>query len=146
MELDDIDFLFSVGGDDKKNSSSWILKKWSYPYTKRLWGDFYDLFSDDYVKVKELIVFPKEGMSFQRHFKRNELWFVSHGKCDVNYSHQDPDNVLTIQLQKGDRFDVPVSSWHQITNPYDEECRIIEIQYGEETIEEDIERLSYYKE
>ena len=28
----------------------------------------------------------------------------------------------------------------------DEECRIIEIQYGEETIEEDIERLSYYKE
>lgn len=145
MALDDIDFLFSVGGDDKKNSSSWILKKWSYPYTKRLWGDFYDLFSDDYVKVKELIVLPKEGMSFQRHFKRNELWFVSHGRCDVNYSHQDPDNVLTIQLQKGDRFDVPVSSWHQITNPYDEECRIIEIQYGEETIEEDIERLSYYK-
>ena len=140
MELDDIDFLFSVGGDDKKNSSSWILKKWSYPYTKRLWGDFYDLFSDDYVKVKELIVFPKEGMSFQRHFKRNELWYVTQGKCDVNYSHQDPDNVLTIQLQKGDRFDVPVSSWHQITNPFDQPCHLIEIQYGQEVAEEDKDR------
>jgi cytidyltransferase-like protein len=145
MALDGINFLFSVGGNDKKNSSSWILKKWSYPLTKRLWGNFFDLFSDDYVKVKELIVYPKQGMSFQKHFKRNELWFVSHGKCEINYSHNDPEKVSKTQLQKGDRFDVPVFSWHQITNPFNEECRIIEIQYGEETIEEDIERLSYYK-
>jgi cytidyltransferase-like protein len=144
MALDGINFLFSVGGNDKKNSSSWILKKWSYPLTKRLWGNFFDLFSDDYVKVKELIVYPKQGMSFQKHFKRNELWFVSHGKCEINYSHNDPEKVSKTQLQKGDRFDVPVFSWHQITNPFNEECRIIEIQYGEETIEEDIERLSYY--
>ena len=27
MSVDGINFLFSVGGDDKKNSSSWILKK-----------------------------------------------------------------------------------------------------------------------
>ena len=26
MSVDGIDFIFSVGGDDKKNSSSWILK------------------------------------------------------------------------------------------------------------------------
>ena len=49
-------------------------------------------------------------------------------------------------LKKGDNFDVPVTSWHQITNPFEEECRIIEIQYGQSTIEDDIERLSYYKE
>ena len=30
MSVDGIDFVFSVGGDDKKNSSSWILKKWQY--------------------------------------------------------------------------------------------------------------------
>lgn len=144
MILDGINFSFSVGGSDKKNSSSWILKRWSYPFTKRLWGDFYDLFKDDYVKVKELIVHPKHGMSFQRHFKRSELWFVSKGKCEVNYSLNDPEQVSTVVLEKGDRFDVPISSWHQITNPFEEECRIIEIQYGEETKEEDIERLSYY--
>ena len=35
--------------------------------------------------------------------------------------------------------------WHQIFNPFEEECRIIEIQYGQETSEEDIERLEFYK-
>ena len=84
-------------------------------------------------------------MSFQRHFKRSESWLISAGKCDVNYSESDPSNVNTITLKQGNRFDVPVSQWHQITNPYTEECRIIEIQYGEETNDEDIERLYYYK-
>ena len=30
MSVQGVEFLFSVGGDDKKNSSSWILKKWQY--------------------------------------------------------------------------------------------------------------------
>jgi cytidyltransferase-like protein len=58
MYVDGIEFLFGVGGDDKKNSSSWILKKWQYYYEERLWGSFYNLFEDDQVKVKELIVEP----------------------------------------------------------------------------------------
>jgi mannose-6-phosphate isomerase-like protein (cupin superfamily) len=144
MDLKNITFKFSVGGDDKKNSSSWILKKWTYPFTKRRWGDFYDLFQDEYVKVKELIVYPKQGMSYQKHFKRNELWLVSKGMCEINFSHGNPSQKETKTLYQGERFDVPVGSWHQITNPFDEVCRIIEIQYGDETIEEDIERLSYY--
>ena len=28
MIFDDVEFVFSVGGEDKKNSSSWILKKY----------------------------------------------------------------------------------------------------------------------
>ena len=31
--------------------------------------------------------------------------------------------------------------WHQIINPYLEACHIVEIQYGDETLESDIERL-----
>ena len=42
-------------------------------------------------------------------------------------------------------FSMWKEDWHQIYNPYAEECKIIEIQYGEETIEDDIERHSYYK-
>jgi D-beta-D-heptose 7-phosphate kinase/D-beta-D-heptose 1-phosphate adenosyltransferase len=38
MSIEGIEFLFSVGGDDKKNSSSWILKKWQYYHEERLWG------------------------------------------------------------------------------------------------------------
>jgi mannose-6-phosphate isomerase-like protein (cupin superfamily) len=84
-------------------------------------------------------------MSFQRHFKRNESWLVSSGKCEVIYSKSDPSKTETVTLRQGDRFYVPVKEWHQITNPFSEECRIIEIQYGEETNDEDIERLYYYQ-
>ena len=144
MSVEGIEFLFSVGGDDKKNSSSWILKNWKYPREDRIWGTFYDLFQDNQVKVKELIVSPKSGMSFQRHFKRSEIWLISKGRCVVNYSEADPELKESIELEKFDHFFVDLGSWHQITNPFNEECRIIEIQYGEETIEEDIERLYHY--
>ena len=144
MSVDEIEFIFSVGGDDKKNSSSWILKKWQYYHEERLWGSFYNLFEEDQVKVKELVVAPGKGMSFQKHFKRSEIWMVSKGKCIVNYSKDKPDNKKNVQLNKFDHYLVPVQEWHQITNPFKEPCHIIEIQYGEKCIEDDIERTEYY--
>ena len=69
-----ITFCFGVGGDHKMNSSSAILKDWQYTSDERVWGKFYNLFQDDRVKVKELILEPGKGMSFQRHQKRNEIW------------------------------------------------------------------------
>ena len=144
MSVDGIEFLFSVGGDDKKNSSSWILKKWQYYHEERVWGSFYNLFEEKQVKVKELIVNPGKGMSFQKHFKRNEIWMVSEGSCVVNFSKDDPDNKQNIQLNQFDHYLVPVGEWHQITNPFDKICHLIEIQYGEECVEDDIERTEYY--
>ena len=145
MSVDGIEFLFSVGGDDKKNSSSWILKNWQYFKENRIWGKYYNLFEDDGIKVKELIVSPKKGMSFQRHNKRHEIWLVSRGACEINYSKEDnPDVRESVTLQKFDNYHVPLKEWHQITNPFDEPCHIIEIQYGEAVIEEDIERVDYY--
>ena len=146
MTVDKIKFLFGVGGNDKKNSSSWILKKWKYYFEERIWGSFYNLFEDEQVKVKELIVDPGKGMSFQKHFKRHEIWLVSKGSCVVNYSKDDPDNKQNIKLNKFDHYLVPVGEWHQITNPFEEACHLIEIQYGEECIEDDSERTEYYKE
>lgn len=145
MIVEGINFEFSVGGDNKKNSSSWILKKWKYDSEDRVWGSFYNLFEDQNVKVKELVVSPKSGMSYQRHFKRSEIWFISQGKCLINHSKDDPQDVKETILEKDETFFVPLESWHQITNPFDEPCHIIEIQYGEATIEEDIERLHYFK-
>ena len=144
MSVSDVEFLFSVGGDDKKNSSSWILKNWQYYHEERLWGSFYNLFEEDHVKVKELIVAPGKGMSFQKHFKRSEIWMVSKGSCIVNYSKDDPNNKKNITLNKFDHYLVPVGDWHQITNPFEETCHLIEIQYGEACIEDDIERTEYY--
>ena len=146
MSVDNIRFEFSIGGDDKKNSSSWILKNWQYYYEERLWGSFYNLFEEEQVKVKELIVSPGKGMSFQKHFKRSEIWMVSKGSCIVNYSHNDPDQKQNIQLNQFDHYLVPVGEWHQITNPFKETCHLIEIQYGKECVEDDIERTEYYQE
>ena len=87
MSVLDIKFLFSVGGGDKKNSSSWILNKWQYYFEERQWGAFFNLFETKNIKVKELIVDPGKSMSFQRHFKRNEIWLVSDGSCIVSYSN-----------------------------------------------------------
>ena len=97
------------------------------------------------MKVKELIVEPGKGMSLQKHFKRSEIWLVSNGKCLINYSKDSPETVEEIILNKHESIHINLGDWHQITNPYDEICKIIEIQYGEQTIEEDIERHSYYE-
>jgi len=147
MRVLGIDFAFGVGGTDKKNSSSWILKEYQYSKEKRIWGKFYNLFTqsgDTNVKVKELIISPKKGLSFQKHFHRSEIWFVSSGSCQVNYSERRPEDAKLINLNREDLMQIKKEAWHQIINPYDKACHIIEIQYGEKTTEEDIERLYMY--
>ena len=106
--------------DNKMNSSSVILKDWNFESEKRVWGKFYNLFTDHRLKLKELIVAPGKGMSFQRHFKRNEIWFISKGSCEVNFSESSPDNPSLIKLTTEEVFHVKIGNWHQIINPYDE--------------------------
>ena len=145
MEVEGVTFKFGIGGDNKKNSSSSILKEWLYESEERVWGNFYNLFTDSKVKLKEVIVFPGKGMSLQKHFHRDEIWFISRGECIVNYSKESPEKIMQFHLKKHDSFSVKKNEWHQITNPFEEECKIIEVQYGDKTDEEDIERYSYYK-
>jgi cytidyltransferase-like protein len=144
MSVEGYEFVFGVGGNDKSNSSSWILKEWKYPTERRVWGEFSDLFQDDVVRVKELIIEPGKGISYQRHFKRSEMWFVSKGRLNVKHSFSTPDNFQVHTLEKDQFFHVKQGDWHQAYNPFEEPCHIIEIQYGEETNEDDIERLEYY--
>jgi len=145
MSVNGVDFIFEIGGKNKKNSSSWILKNWQYFMEERVWGKFYNLFEDDGVKVKELIVEPKSGMSFQRHYKRNEIWLISRGSCVVNYSDERIEKKKSITLKKFDQYNVLSNEWHQITNPFNEACHIIEIQFGEIVDEDDIERAELYQ-
>ncbi len=35
-----VEFSFGVGGDYKKNSSSWILEEWKSPSEERTWGSY----------------------------------------------------------------------------------------------------------
>ena len=144
MQVKDISLKFGVGGESKINSSSKILKQWKGLSEERIWGEFYNLYQDKKIKLKELIIKPGKGMSLQKHFKRSEIWFVSEGKCCVNFHKNDHSKIDEIPLNTFDTFSVKKEEWHQLFNPYKEECRIIEIQFGEENSEEDIERIKYY--
>lgn len=146
MKVKDIEFKFGVGGDDKKNSSSSLLKNWQYGGENRVWGSFYNFYDSKDVKVKELVVKPKKGMSYQKHNHRNEIWLVIKGSCEVIYADENPELKETMVLNKFDKFLVKKGQWHQITNPFDIDCHLIELQYGNSVVEEDIERLSFYGE
>jgi cytidyltransferase-like protein len=134
-----VEFAWGVGGEDKMNSSSWILTEWEAPKTERQWGYYRVLHEVPGVKVKELTVLPGKSLSMQRHKFRNEFWMVSEGECIVK---GEADGVIFKDkyLSIHNRFDVPTYFWHQLTNPYDKPCKIVEIQYGNKCEEDDIER------
>jgi cytidyltransferase-like protein len=136
----DLKFVFGVGGFDKANSSSWILEEWKAPKTERQWGYYRVLHDVPGMKVKELTVNPGKSLSMQKHFKRSEYWIVSEGQADVNRQLDGGHQLPAVMLKKHDTLDILVEEWHQLTNPYDHPVRIVEIQYGEDCIEEDIER------
>ena len=144
LSIEGIKFEFGVGGDDKRNSSSKILNDWSAIKEERTWGDFSVLYNNGKVKVKELKISPKNGMSFQRHFERQEIWFIHSGACKVFLQETNKKNVTDKILKKGDLLSLPLKCWHQITNPFDETCKIIEIQYGSRVEEMDIERQFFF--
>lgn len=140
MSAKSVEFVFGVGGDNKKNSSSWILEEWKSPKTERVWGYYRVLHEVTGCKVKELTVDPGKSLSMQRHHKRAEYWLVSEGKCVVHTQLEGGYKMPSKELSKHDEYKIAVTEWHQLTNPFDEPCRIVEIQYGEDCIEEDIER------
>ena len=51
MSVSGYTFEFGIGGNNKANSSSWILKEWQHPTERRVGGEFSNLVEDDAVKV-----------------------------------------------------------------------------------------------
>jgi cytidyltransferase-like protein len=136
----DVEFVFGVGGEDKKNSSSWILQEWKAPKTERQWGYYRVLHEIPGMKVKELTVNPGKSLSMQKHKLRSEYWIVSEGQAVINRATPLDFELPTAILNKHDQLHVAKQEWHQLTNPYDHPLKIVEIQYGEQCVEEDIER------
>jgi cytidyltransferase-like protein len=136
-----IEFVFGIGGEDKRNSSSWILTEWKAPKTERQWGYYRVLHENGPgVKVKELTVDPGKTLSMQRHDKRAEHWFVSEGTASVYTlnSATDIELIGTYGLHKS--LHINTKEWHMLANETNKPLKIVEIQYGEECVEEDIER------
>jgi cytidyltransferase-like protein len=141
MAVDNVEFVFGIGGEDKKNSSSWILEEWQNPKTERPWGYYRVLYDLPGMKVKELTINPKQSLSMQKHTCRNEYWVVSEGKAVVNLRMESGYQLPSQDLALHSQIKIPKNEWHQLTNPFDTPCKIVEIQYGEKCDESDIKRL-----
>ena len=142
--FDDVEFVFEVGGENKANSSSWILEEWKSPKTSRAWG-YYRVLHEvgNHVKLKELTVAPKTCLSMQRHEKRAEFWFVAEGEATV-YTvdpHSTDRDLMASPAQHQSTW-IKLNEWHQLCNETDQPLKLIEIQYGKNCVEEDIERKS----
>ena len=140
MIFDDVKFVFGVGGENKMNSSSWILREWKNPKTERQWGYYRILHDVQGCKVKELTIEPGQSLSMQRHFKRHEFWHVTTGNCVLDMRLPSGYALPPMDLTTHSQVQIPQGDWHRLSNPYNVPCRIVEIQYGEVCDEIDIER------
>ena len=143
MDVEDanLQFVFGVGGFNKANSSSWILEDWKKPKTHRAWG-YYRVLHEvgAQTKLKELTVAPKTCLSMQRHDERAEFWFVAEGEATVYSLDSSTDRDLKCSMKVHESCWINRNEWHQLCNETDQPLKLIEIQYGENCIEEDIER------
>ena len=143
-EMDVLDlnlrFDFGVGGNNKANSSSWILEEWKSPRTDRDWGHYRVLHEVPGTKVKELTVMPGQRLSMQRHHDRAEHWHVAEGVATVYTINRKSDQELLGELTQFQHIHIAREEWHQLCNQTDQPLRVVEIQYGVNCVEEDIER------
>ena len=135
----DVTFAFGIGGTDKKNSSSWILKDWSQPTTERAWGRYTVLDNGDGWQVKQLAFDAGKALSDQRHFKRSEHWHIVEGLVKIELEFDDGHQSFAI-LNAGMSLDIPKNTWHKATNVGTETARVVEVWLGDELTEDDIER------
>jgi mannose-6-phosphate isomerase len=105
-------------------------------FDQRPWGSFTILDEGADYKVKRIEVLPGKRLSYQRHFRRAEHWFVVRGTANVTL------NGVEIIVKTGQTVDIGTRDAHRVANPDGTETLIfIETQTGDYFGEDDIERL-----
>jgi mannose-6-phosphate isomerase len=99
------------------------------------WGSFTVLDDAAGHKVKRMVVRPGKRLSYQRHARRSEHWFVVQGQARVVVDGC--PSALTV----GMALDIPVTAAHRIENDGTEDLVFIEVQRGDYFGEDDIVRL-----
>jgi mannose-6-phosphate isomerase len=105
-------------------------------FDERPWGEY--LVLDDAAadhKVKRITVNPGQRLSYQKHAKRSEHWFVVSGLAGVTR-----DGAIT-EVKAGEAIDIPVGTAHRVENIGTEALVFIEVQHGSYFGEDDIVRL-----
>jgi mannose-6-phosphate isomerase len=101
----------------------------------RPWGSYVVLEDAPTHKVKRIEVTPGRRLSYQRHERRAEHWFVVSGVAEVTLDGG------SFELAAGEAIDVARGAAHRIANTGAGPLVFIEVQHGDYFGEDDIERL-----
>ncbi|HQZ97376.1 MAG TPA: phosphomannose isomerase type II C-terminal cupin domain [Pyrinomonadaceae bacterium] len=105
-------------------------------FDRRPWGTFTVLDEGENYKVKRIEVLPGKRLSYQRHSRRAEHWYVVRGIAKVTL------NGVDILVDSGNAIDIAREDAHRVENPHAEETLVfIETQTGDYFGEDDIVRL-----
>ena len=101
----------------------------------RPWGRYEILQESTSHKVKCIWVHPEKRLSYQRHKKRSEHWFIVSGTGRVTL------NGVESIVEAGMTKDIAIGDLHRIENIGAADLIFIEVQTGTYFGEDDIERI-----
>ncbi|MCR4662021.1 MAG: cupin domain-containing protein [Clostridia bacterium] len=109
-------------------------------YEERFWGNYkvldYNINNDNQNSLtKHLVICPGKFISYQKHKHRSELWTIIEGTGVVII------NGKKKNVSRGDFIHIKPNDLHSIKAI--SELHIIEVQIGDELVEEDIERFEW---
>jgi len=123
-----------LSADDERDESL-VLGDDAGSGERRPWGAYVVLDDGPFAKVKRITVEPGRRLSYQRHHRRAEHWFVVAGVAHVTL-----DGVVH-ELLPGQAVDIPVGTAHRVENQGNGVLVFIEVQQGDYFGEDDIVRL-----
>jgi mannose-6-phosphate isomerase len=104
-------------------------------HDERPWG-YYDVVDEGAgFRTKRICVKPGHRLSYQRHTKRSEHWFVVSGKGVVTLEGEEHP------VGPGDALDITAGAAHRAANPGGSDFIFVEVQTGSYFGEDDIVRL-----
>jgi mannose-6-phosphate isomerase len=103
--------------------------------SQRPWGRYEILQESAIHKTKCIYVQAGMRLSYQRHQKRAEHWFIVQGSAEVTLEGK------VSQLSSGDTISIGIGQLHRIANIGNTEVIFIEVQTGTYFGEDDIERI-----
>lgn len=104
-------------------------------FDRRPWGAFTVLDEGINYKVKRIEVLSGMRLSYQKHARRAEHWFVVQGEAKVTLDGI--DHIVRV----GEDVDIEIGMAHRVENEGSETLIFIEVQRGDYLGEDDIVRL-----
>jgi mannose-1-phosphate guanylyltransferase len=106
----------------------------------RPWGLYYVLEDKPNFKVKKIVVNSGCRLSLQSHKHRSEHWVIVSGTATVEVRKNDNEKDWIFDLMPNESCYIQATKMHRLANYGKVPLVVIEVQVGEYTGEDDIER------